>query len=160
MKRRASAGCLLFRRTSASLEVLIAHMGGPYWARKDDGSWSIPKGEYDEETEDAFETALREFAEELGAPVPAKEFLELGSARQPSGKIVTVWAAEGDFDAAAAVSNTFTMEWPRGSGNQQTYPEVDRVAWFDVAAARTKLLKGHVVFLDRLIEKLAEPSSR
>jgi predicted NUDIX family NTP pyrophosphohydrolase len=155
MKKRSSAGCLLFRRTTASLEVLLAHMGGPYWARKDDGSWSIPKGEYDEDSEVPFDVALREFEEELGAPVPAAHFLELGSARQPSGKVVTIWAAEGDFDPARAVSNTFTMEWPKGSGNERTFPEIDRVAWFDVATARTKLLKGQVTFLDRLVEKLA-----
>ncbi|HXC50661.1 MAG TPA: NUDIX domain-containing protein [Candidatus Limnocylindrales bacterium] len=154
MKKRSSAGCLLFRRTNTSLEVLLAHMGGPYWARKDDGSWSIPKGEYDDDSEDPFEVALREFEEELGSPVPAEHYLELGSARQPSGKIVTIWAAEGDFDPATAVSNTFTMEWPKGSGNERTFPEIDRVAWFDVAAARTKLLRGQVVFLDRLVEKL------
>ena len=129
-------------------------MGGPFWAKKDDGGWSIPKGEYDEETEDAFQVALREFEEELGSPVPAKKFLELGSARQPSGKLVTVWAAEGDFDPAAAVSNTFEIEWPKGSGRMQQFPEIDRVGWFDVASARKKLLKGHHVFLDRLIKKL------
>lgn len=136
--------------------MLIVHMGGPYWARKDDGAWSIPKGEYDEASEDAFDVARREFEEELGSPVPAQRFLALGAARQPSGKTVSVWAAEGDFDAASAASNTFTMEWPKGSGNMREFPEVDRAEWFYVAEARRKLLAGHRVFLDRLMEKLRE----
>ena len=131
-------------------------MGGPYWARKDDGSWSIPKGEYDDGEEDAFAVALREFEEELGCAPPAQQFVPLGAARQPSGKIVTIWAGEGDFDPTAAVSNTFTMEWPKGSGKRIAFPEIDRVGWFDIRAARTKLLKGQVVFLDRLVDKLAE----
>ena len=131
-------------------------MGGPFWARKDDGSWSIPKGEYDEASEDPLAVALREFEEELGSPVPSNEFVPLGSARQPSGKTVTIWAAEGDFNPANAVRNTFEMEWPKGSGKTASFPEVDRVPWFDVPAARKKLLPGHVVFLDRLVEALSE----
>ena len=131
-------------------------MGGPFWAKKDEGGWSIPKGEYEEGVEDAFAVALREFEEEFGHPVPASKFIELGSAKQPSGKIVTVWAAEGDFDASTATSNTFSMEWPKGSGNVREFPEIDRAGWFDVATARTKVLKGHVVFLERLTEKLKQ----
>jgi predicted NUDIX family NTP pyrophosphohydrolase len=156
MKKKSSAGCILFRRRARTVQVLIAHMGGPYWAHRDEGSWSIPKGEYDESAEVAFEVALREFEEELGSPVAAERFIALGPARQPSGKTVTVWAAEGDFDAASAVSNTFSMEWPKGSGNVREFPEVDRAGWFDVAEARRKLLTGHHVFLDRLMEKLRE----
>ena len=131
------------------VEVLLAHMGGPFWARKDAGAWSIPKGEY-AEGDDPVEAARREFGEELGHPVPADEFTELGSVTQSGGKHVTAWAAEGDFDPATAVSNTFDLEWPRGSGQLQTFPEVDRVGWFPVADARSRLVKGQVPFLDRL----------
>jgi predicted NUDIX family NTP pyrophosphohydrolase len=124
-------------------------MGGPFWARKDDGGWSIPKGEYDD-GEDPFAVALREFEEELGSPCPATDFEPLGEVRQPSGKRLTVWAAEGDFDATTATSNTFEMEWPPRSGQMQRFPEIDRADWFPLDTARVKVLKGHVVFLDRL----------
>jgi predicted NUDIX family NTP pyrophosphohydrolase len=155
---RRSAGILLYRR-KGDAEVLLVHPGGPFWARKDEGAWSIPKGEYDGETEDPRAAALREFAEELGRPLAeatdatsdtAPELLDLGEIRQPGGKLVTAWAAEGDLDPAAVVSNTFELEWPPRSGKLQTYPEVDRAAWFGLAEARVKLLRGQLGFLDAL----------
>jgi predicted NUDIX family NTP pyrophosphohydrolase len=133
--------------------VLIGHLGGPFWAAKDAGAWSIPKGEYGP-GEDPFTVALREFEEELGSPVPAAEFLPLGELRTTSSKVLTVWAAEGDLDAGACISNTFELEWPPRSGRLQQFPEIDRAAWFGVDAARTTLGKGQVPFLDRLLEKL------
>jgi predicted NUDIX family NTP pyrophosphohydrolase len=129
--------------------VLIGHMGGPFWAKKDDGGWSIPKGEY-EPGEDPFAVALREFEEELGTAVPASDFVPLGELRTTSSKVLVVWAAEGDLDASAAVSNTFELEWPPRSGRIQEFPEIDRAAWFPIEVARTKLVKGQVGFLDRL----------
>lgn len=153
-----SAGLLLHRGTGARLEVLLAHMGGPFWARKDDAAWSIPKGEY-EHGEDAFATARREFAEELGAPAPEVAWSELGSVRQAGGKVVTVWCGESDLDVTRIVSNTFTMEWPRHSGRMQTFPEVDRAAWFTPEDARRKLVAGQVVFVDRLVSLLATSTS-
>ena len=144
-----SAGILVFRSAGDAREVLIAHMGGPFWSRKDAGAWSIPKGEC-EPGEDELVAARREFTEELGVPVPAGRLSALGSARQSSGKVVTVWAVEGDVDVAAVVPGTFQLEWPKGSGVMREFPEVDRAAWVDVATAREKLVKGQRVFLDRL----------
>ncbi|HUQ00740.1 MAG TPA: NUDIX domain-containing protein [Aeromicrobium sp.] len=154
MPNKLSAG-LLLHRVSASgvLEVLIAHPGGPFWARKDDGAWSIPKGEYDT-GDDPKAAAFREFEEEIGCRVPAGDAVELGAIQQPSGKVVTVFALQGDVDLRDFRSNTFEMEWPRGSGRMESFPEVDRAEWFPVAAARVKLLKGQVPFLDTLIEHL------
>ncbi len=146
---RTSAGILLYRLRPAGPEVLLGHMGGPFWMNKDDGGWSIPKGEHGPD-EDPLAVARREFAEELGAPVPAQDLVPLGTLRVTSGKLLAVWAAEGDFDAATAQSNTFTMEWPPRSGRVQEYPEIDRAAWFGLAEARSKLVKGQVPFLDRL----------
>jgi len=143
-----SAGLLLYRIVEQRVEVLLVHMGGPFWARKDEHAWSIPKGEYDE-GEDAADAAVREFTEELGAAPPDAATIELGTARQ-SGKTVTVFAREGDFDAAAAVSNTFSLQWPPRSGRFQDFPEVDRAEWFDLPTAGTKLVKGQVAFLTRL----------
>ena len=151
---RTSAGILLWRRTDAGPEVLIGHMGGPFWARKDERGWSIPKGEYGP-GEEPFAVACREFEEELGSPVPATEFIDLGELRTTSSKVLAVWAAEGDLDASAAVSNTFTLEWPPRSGRMQEFPEIDRAAWVAVEEARTKLVAGQVGFLDRLLERLA-----
>lgn len=148
MPARLSAGLLLYRRRP-QLEVLIGHMGGPFWARKDAAAWSIPKGEY-EPGEDALAAARREFTEELGSPPPPGDTLDLGAVRQSGGKVVTVWATEGDFDAATAVSNTFELEWPRGSGRLQSFPEIDRAAWFAIDVARDKLVRGQLAFLDRL----------
>jgi len=147
---KLSAGVLLYRTRDGVVEVLIAHPGGPFWARKDDGAWSIPKGEY-AEGEDPWAAAQREFFEELTLPVPAGPRLDFGSLKQPSGKVVTAFAVEGDLDVTDARSNTFEMEWPRGSGKMREFPEVDRVGWFAVAQARTKLLKGQLPFLDRLM---------
>src|SRR3954463_2239310 len=124
-------------------------MGGPFWAKKDDGAWSIPKGEHGPD-EEPFAVALREFEEELGTPVPAADFVPLGELRTTSSKVLTVWAADGDLDASAAVSNTFELEWPPRSGRFQRFPEIDRAAWFPVEEARAKLVKGQVGFLDRL----------
>jgi predicted NUDIX family NTP pyrophosphohydrolase len=151
-----SAGILLHRRGASGREVLIGHMGGPFWARKDDAAWSIPKGEYGP-GEDAYAVALREFEEEMGTPVPARDLVPLGEVRQSSGKVLTVWAAEGDLDATATVSNTFTIEWPPRSGRMQEFPEIDRAAWVPVDEARTKLVKGQVPLLDRLLDSLAAP---
>ena len=130
------------------------HMGGPFWARKDDGAWSIPKGEY-LEPEDPFDVARREFAEEIGLPAPEADYVPLGEFRQPSRKVITVFAAEADLRVDAVVSNTFDLEWPRGSGRIVAFPEVDDARWFGVAAARLKLLKGQVPMLDALEELLA-----
>ena len=154
---RRSAGILLFRRSGEALELLLVHPGGPFWARKDDGAWSIPKGEYDETDDDAQAAALREFEEETGQPLPLAEdtqLIELGSARQASGKVVTAWAAEGDLDADAAVSNTFELEWPPRSGKLQQFPEVDRAAWFAVDAARVKITRGQLPFIDALLSTI------
>jgi predicted NUDIX family NTP pyrophosphohydrolase len=148
---KRSAGLLLFRRTS-EIEVFLVHPGGPFWAKKDDGAWSLPKGEYAEE-EDALLAAKREFQEETGFRVDG-DFLPLGELKQKGGKMVTAWAVEGDVDAASVMSDTFSMEWPPRSGRIQEFPEVDRAGWFSVAMARGKLLKGQVGFVDRLALKL------
>ena len=144
-----SAGILLYRLRPAGPEVLLGHMGGPFWAKKDDGGWSIPKGEHGPD-EDPLAVARREFEEELGSSVPTQELVPLGALRVTSGKVLAVWAAEGDLDAAAAQSNTFTVEWPPRSGRVQEFPEIDRAAWFGLEEARSKLVKGQVPFLDRL----------
>ena len=147
---KLSAGLLLYRAHGGVVEVLIAHPGGPFWARKDDGAWSIPKGEYDD-GDDPWVAAQREFSEEIGLPVPAGPRIDFGALKQPSGKVVTVFAVRADLDVTDARSNTFELEWPKGSGRMQEFPEVDRVGWFPVARARTKLLKGQRAFLDRLM---------
>lgn len=147
---KLSAGLLLYRTRDGVVDVLIAHPGGPFWARKDDGAWSIPKGEHTE-TDDAWAAARREFTEEIGLPVPDGPRIDLGAVRQPSGKVVTAFAVRADLDITDARSNTFEMEWPRGSGKLREFPEVDRVGWFPVAQALGKLLKGQRVFLDRLM---------
>ena len=131
--------------------MLIAHPGGPFWARRDDGAWSIPKGEYGP-AEDPWEVAQREFAEEIGFAAPGGPRLELGTVKQPSGKVLTVVAVAADLDVSAASSNTFTMEWPRGSGRIAEFPEIDRVEWLPVSQAYPKLLKGQRIFIDRLLE--------
>jgi predicted NUDIX family NTP pyrophosphohydrolase len=147
---KLSAGLLLYRARDGVVEVLIAHPGGPFWARKDDGAWSIPKGEYTE-GEDPWVAAQREFVEEIGLPVPAGPRIDLDPLKQPSGKVITAFAVRGDLDVTDAHSNNFELEWPKGSGRVREFPEVDRVGWFPVAQARTKLLKGHRPFLDRLM---------
>lgn len=150
---KTSAALLLFRHGTDGLEVLIAHMGGPFWARKDAGAWSIPKGEYTD-GEEPLAAARREFAEEMGSPPPAGDPIALGTVKQSGGKSVTTFAVEGDFDLAGFRSNTFELEWPRGSGRLQEFPEVDRAAWVSVAVAREKLVKGQVPVLDALVEHL------
>jgi predicted NUDIX family NTP pyrophosphohydrolase len=149
MATRTSAGILLYRRGPSGPEVLLGHMGGPFWAKKDDGAWSLPKGEHGPD-EEPLAVARREFEEELGSPVPAVDLVPLGECRVTSGKVLTVWGVEGDLDAGSAVSNTFELEWPPRSGRVQEFPEIDRAAWFGLAEARTKLLTGQVPFLDRL----------
>ena len=159
MPARKSAGILLYRFTDGVLEVLIGHMGGPFWARRDAGAWSIPKGE-SLPGEELIDVARREFAEEMGSPAPAGDLLELGELRTSSSKLVTIWAAEGDLDAAATRSNTFRLEWPPRSGRVQEYPEIDRSAWLPVEQAREKLVRGQAPFLDRLLAALAARPSR
>ena len=145
-----SAGILLHRTRDGEAQVLLVHPGGPYWARKDEGAWSIPKGECDA-GEDPRLCALREFEEELGvAPAAAAELRELGSVRLRSGKQVSAWAAPGDLDVDAIRSNTFTLEWPPRSGRRQEFPEVDRAGWFGFEEARRKLNPAQTAFLDRL----------
>jgi predicted NUDIX family NTP pyrophosphohydrolase len=145
---KLSAGLLLYRGEGDGLEVLAGHMGGPFWARKDAGAWSIPKGEY-AEGEDPRTAAAREFAEELGAPPPPGPWIDLGEIRQ-SGKRVVAFAVAGDFDPATAVSNTFEVEWPPRSGRMQSFPEIDRVAWFGLDVAAQKLVKAQAELLARL----------
>jgi predicted NUDIX family NTP pyrophosphohydrolase len=152
---RRSAGLLVYRRTpDGGVEVLCAHMGGPFWERKDEHAWSIPKGEYSDE-DDPVGEARREFVEEIGRQPPVGEWIPLGEARQSGGKRVVAWAVEGDLDLSDGIqSNTFTMEWPPRSGRMQEFPEVDRAEWFDLETARRKLVKGQVPFLDLLAAKI------
>jgi predicted NUDIX family NTP pyrophosphohydrolase len=158
MASRTSAGILLHRVHDGRRQTLLGHMGGPFWSKKDAGAWTIPKGEHTPD-EDPFATALREFEEELGLPVPATEFVELGSFRQRGGKVVTIWAAEGDLDPTVCTSNTFAMEWPPGSGRTAEFPEIDRADWFDIEVAREKVVAGQVAAIDRLLELLGEDGS-
>jgi predicted NUDIX family NTP pyrophosphohydrolase len=148
-----SAGILLYRRSAGALELLLVHPGGPYWARKDDGAWSIPKGEY-ADGEEALDCARREFEEETGTVPPVGALVALGEVRQRSGKRVSAWAAEGDLDADAVRSNTFTVEWPPRSGRMQEFPEVDRAGWFAPDDARRALVAAQAEFVDRLVEHL------
>jgi predicted NUDIX family NTP pyrophosphohydrolase len=145
-----SAGILLWRDRGTRREVWIAHMGGPYWTRKDERAWSIPKGEFDPDG-DPLAAALREFAEEMGVPAPVLDYVELGEYRYSSGKTLTVFAADGgSFEVAGIQSNRFELEWPPGSGRRQSFPEVDRAEWVDVALARRRLVAGQVPMLDDL----------
>jgi predicted NUDIX family NTP pyrophosphohydrolase len=146
---KRSSGILLFRRTT-ELEVLLVHPGGPFWAKKDLGAWSIPKGEHDD-AEESITAALREFGEETGTMPEEGELDDLGSVRQKSGKVVQAWALEGDLDADAIRSNTFTLEWPPRSGRQSEFPEVDRAAWFGIDEARERINPAQAEFLDRLV---------
>ena len=146
---KLSAGLLLFRNRGGGLEVLLVHMGGPFWAHRDAGAWSLPKGEY-EPGEDPLDAARREFAEELGSRPPRGETIELGSVKQAGGTVVRAWAQRGEFDASKIRSNSFQLEWPRGSGRHQSFAEVDRAGWFDLPTARVKLLRGQLPFLERL----------
>lgn len=148
-----SAGLLLYRRRSGGeLEVMLGHMGGPFWANKDVGAWSVPKGQR-EQGEDALETARREFEEEIGRPAPDGEVVALGSVRQAGGrKVVEVWAIEGDMDVSAIESASFEMEWPPKSGKLREFPEFDRAEWFGVEEARGRIVRAQAAFLDRLAE--------
>jgi predicted NUDIX family NTP pyrophosphohydrolase len=152
---KRSAGILLYRRGADGLEVLLVHPGGPVWARRDAGAWSIPKGEYGD-GEDPLAVAMREFEEETGQRPPTAGFVGLGEVRQKSGKVVSAWAAPGDLDPDAITSNTFTMEWPPGSGTRREFPEVDRAGWFDPATAREKLISAQAGLVDRLLAALGE----
>ncbi|GAA3197757.1 MULTISPECIES: NUDIX domain-containing protein [Streptomyces] len=155
MAAKRSAGLLLFRRAGGSaVEVLLAHLGGPLWARREAGAWSVPKGEY-APPEEARDAAEREFAEELGLPPPRGSRLPLGEVRQAGGKTVTVWAVEADLDPDAIRPGTFEMIWPPRSGTVRAFPEIDRVAWCTPDEARTRLVAAQRAFLDRLAERLA-----
>jgi predicted NUDIX family NTP pyrophosphohydrolase len=144
-----SAGLILFRERDGTLEVLLGHMGGPFWARRDAGAWSIPKGELDE-GEEPRAGALREFTEELGHPPPEGPTTELGEIRQRAGKRVVAFAVEGDFDPAQLLPGTFELQWPPGSGRRQSFPELDRVAWFDLPTAKEKIVQSQIPLLERL----------
>jgi predicted NUDIX family NTP pyrophosphohydrolase len=146
-----SAGILMYRRRGGAVEVLLVHPGGPFWKKKDDGAWSIPKGLY-EADEEPVAAAKREFEEETGA-APAGEFIPLGEFRQSSAKTVSVWAVEGEFDVTKLKSNTFSMEWPPKSGKMSEFPEIDRAAWFSPDEARRKILKGQRAMLDALLAR-------
>ena len=152
---KRSSGILLYRGGSASLEVLLVHPGGPFWAKKDLGAWSIPKGEHDA-AEEALAAALREFEEETGTKPDQGDLTDLGAVRQKSGKVVQAYGLEGDLDADAIRSNTFSMEWPPRSGRQSEFPEVDRAAWFGIDEARERINPAQVAFLDRLIDASSE----
>ncbi|MFD7611583.1 NUDIX domain-containing protein [Streptomyces sp. NPDC059828] len=156
---KRSAGLLIFRAAGPEVEVLIAHMGGPFWASRDAGAWSIPKGEYGPE-EEPEAAARREFEEELGLPAPAGERLPLGESRQPGGKLVTVWAVEGDLDPEGLEPGMFSMEWPPRSGVLREFPEIDRVGWFSLERAAELLVPGQRIFLDRLAHHIRQEGRR
>jgi predicted NUDIX family NTP pyrophosphohydrolase len=155
---KRSAGILMFRGSGAELSLLLVHPGGPFWAKKDEGAWSIPKGEYDE-GEDPLLVARREFEEELGSPAPPGDTIDLGELVQPSRKTVTAYGIEGDFDPSSLRSNLFELEWPPRSGRMQSFPEVDRAEWFTPEKARAKILPGQRPFIDRLLERLGTNQS-
>jgi predicted NUDIX family NTP pyrophosphohydrolase len=155
MPPQASAGLLLYRDSDGVIEVMLVHMGGPFWMHKDDGAWSIPKGEYDA-SEDPLGAARREFGEETGLVAPTGEPIDLGELRQGSGKLIRAWAVEANVDVSTITSNSFRMEWPRGSGNVQEFPEVDRAEWLDVQGAQKKLVKGQIPFVEALVRRLEE----
>jgi len=152
---KMSAGIALYRRAGAGIEIFLVHPGGPFWQNKDDGAWSFPKGEY-AEGEDPLSVARREFQEETGCEIDG-DFVPLDAIKQPGGKVVRLWAVEGDCDADAIRSNTFSMEWPPKSGRQQEFPEVDRAGWFSPSDAKRKLLAGQRGLLDQLCDRLQIP---
>ena len=155
---KRSAGLLMYRKRDGVLEVFLVHPGGPFWARKDLGTWSIPKGEFDE-SEDGLAAAKREFLEEVGQKIEGRAFLALTPARQKGGKVVYAWAVQGEVDEAAVTSNEFEMEWPPKSGRTGRFPEVDRGQWFSVAEARRKLVSGQVPIVDELARNLGVGAS-
>ena len=154
---KQSAGILMYRGSGEALELLLVHPGGPFWANKDQGAWSIPKGEY-EPGEDPLAAAKREFAEELGSAPPHRAFLDLGEIKQPSRKMIMAFAVRGDFEPDKLKSNRFELEWPPKSGAKQSFPEIDRAQWFTLAEAREKIQPGQAPFIDRLLESLGEES--
>jgi len=155
---KQAAGILLYRHGPRGLEVLLAHPGGPLWARKDLGAWTLPKGQFNDD-EKPIAAAKREFEEEMGSPARG-EFVEIGSIKQPSGKVVHAFVAESDFDVSTVQSNLFLLEWPPKSGQRAQFPEVDRAAWFSIEEARQKILKGQQPFLDRLLALLKSEAAR
>lgn len=152
MKR--SAGLLLYRRNHAAVEVFLVHPGGPYWRKREEGAWSIPKGEHDE-GEDPLAAARREFQEETGCDLPDVEWVDLGTVRQRGGKVVAAWAGSADVDTSRIRSDTFELEWPPRSGTRVAFPEVDRAAWFDLATARRRINPGQMQFIDRFAALLS-----
>lgn len=162
--KKLSAGILLYRQSVNGVEVFLVHPGGPFWAKKDKGAWSIPKGEY-EADEDPLAAAKREFAEETGQPAPSGEYVEIGEFKRKDGKMIRAWAVEGNLDATNISSNTFEMEWPPKSGQKQSFPEVDKAAWFPIEQAADKMHAGQSIFLENLAGALhirlpAVPSQR
>lgn len=162
--KKQSAGILLYRKTAKGLEVFIGHPGGPFWAKKDRAAWSIPKGEFTDE-EDALVAAKREFREEVGIDPPEGNYADLGSFKQPSGKVVYAYALEADLDTQQVKSNLFEMEWPPKSGQMQQFPEIDKVGWTPIAIACEKVVKGQIPLLEKLAENLqidihAQPSDQ
>lgn len=147
--KKQSAGLLLYKVANDTIQVLLAHPGGPFWAKKDAGAWSIPKGEF-EEGEEPLEAARREFSEELGSPAPKGECVYLGAIKQPSGKIVHAWALESEFNVHHLKSNTATIEWPPRSGKQVEVPEIDKAAWISLADAQVKIVRGQIPLLEAL----------
>jgi predicted NUDIX family NTP pyrophosphohydrolase len=150
---KVSAGIAMYRRAGAGIEIFLVHMGGPFWAKKDEGAWSFPKGEY-EEGEDPLLAARREFQEETSFEVDG-DFVALDPIKQRGGKVIRIWAVEGDCDAGAIRSGTFSMEWPRGSGRQREFPEVDRAGWFSPSEAKRKLVAGQIGFVEQVCERVA-----
>ena len=153
---KQSAGILLYRNAGGRIEVFLAHPGGPFWAKKDDGAWSIPKGEFTD-GEEPLEAAKREFQEETSFPIEGT-FIPLNPVKQPGGKTVYAWAVAGDIDAGAIRSNTFSMEWPKGSSKTKSFPEIDRAGWFVLDLAKVKILKGQLGLLEQLSTKLSQPN--
>jgi predicted NUDIX family NTP pyrophosphohydrolase len=149
---KQSAGLLMYRKKNQSIQVLLIHPGGPFWAKKDLGAWSMPKGEFSDE-EDGLKAARREFEEETGF-LPTGQFMRLGAIKQPSGKVIHAWAFEGDLDAKKIKSNTFSLEWPPQSGKQQEFPEADRAEWFNIDVAREKIIRGQLEFIDELLRTI------
>lgn len=156
---KQSAGILLYRKVNNECEVLLVHPGGPFWAKKDDGSWSIPKGEFDE-SEESLVAAKREFQEETNIIAPSGDYTPLGKYKQSSGKVVHAFALEGDVNLEHFKSNMFEMEWPPRSGKKQEFPENDKAAWVSLAVARQKVVKGQVAIIEKLAQQLGESSSR
>lgn len=153
--KKQSAGLLVYRMKKGQIEVLIAHPGGPFFVKQDDGVWSIPKGLY-EDSEDTLTAAKREFEEEIGFPAPASEYIELGEIKRKDGKYIRAWAVEGDIDAENISSNSFELEWPPKSGKKQSFPEIDRAKWSSLSNAARKLQSAQVEFLERLANKLGQ----